>query len=170
MFRDRLELVFILTSWEVSHRLACLGSILRVSQHRCLSGVLLDSETRRPRQTLTGFGHRRSMSPRKPSPREWGHAAPKPTLAQLASVRERAQRASATFLKLDVETALTFTSMALTAENAVKRERNRKAARLAYETVVRLSKKIDLTDDEERVLNRGLKRLRAELTELGEAV
>ena len=110
------------------------------------------------------------MSPRKPSAREWGRSVPKPTLAQLASARERAHRASATFLKLDVETALTFTSMALSAENVVKRERNRKAARLAYDTVMRLSKKIELTDAEKSELNRGLKRLRAELLELGEVV
>jgi hypothetical protein len=85
-------------------------------------------------------------------------------------VRERAHRASATFLKLDIQTALTFTSMALTAENGVKRERNRKAARKAYETVMRLSQKVHLTDAEARDLNRGLKRLRSELADLGEAL
>lgn len=60
--------------------------------------------------------------------------------------------------------------MALSAENVVKRERNRKAARQAYDTVVRLAKKIELTDAEASELNRGLKRLRAELAELGEVV
>lgn len=110
------------------------------------------------------------MAPKKPSPHEWGHPAPRPTLDQLAAIQERTHRASADFLKLDVETALTFTSMALTAENDVKRERNRKAARRAYETVVRLSKKMHLTDAETRDLNQRLTRLRSELAKLGEVL
>ena len=110
------------------------------------------------------------MPSNKPTKREFGHAVPKPTLEQLASLRNRMQRTSADFLKVDVETALTFTSSAMNAESARKKDRNRKAARRAYDTVVRLAKKVDLTDAEAHTLDRGLKKLKEDLRALGEAV
>ena len=91
-------------------------------------------------------------------------------MEQFSATREGMNRTSAEFLKLDVQTGLTFSSTALTADNEEKKERNRKAARKAYDTVLRLGKKIELTNAEKRLLNRGLKKLRGELTALGEAI
>ncbi len=102
--------------------------------------------------------------------RKPNYAAPKPTADQFVATRERMNRVSADFLKVDVETALTFASNALNTEDGVKKERNRKAARKAYDTVLRLAQKIELTDKEANTLNRGLEKLRADLLALGEAV
>jgi hypothetical protein len=97
-------------------------------------------------------------------------AARKLTMEQFRATRERVNRTSVDFLKLDVETALTFTSNALSTDNEEKKQRNRKAARKAYDTVLRLAKKVELTNSEKRFLNRGLQKLKEDLATLGEEV
>ena len=73
-----------------------------------------------------------------------GHAAPKPTVDDLLASRERMNRASAEFLKIDLETALTFVKIARQSRDDVRKKRNCKAARRAYETVLRLINKVEL--------------------------
>ena len=72
------------------------------------------------------------------------------------------------FLKTDLNTALTFSAIALQARETSKRERMREHARKAYDTVVRLMRRVELTPPDAQFLARNLKRLRAELISLGE--
>ena len=95
---------------------------------------------------------------------------PKPTIDELLASRDRADRVSADFLKVDVATALTFTGIALTANNPERKTRNRRAARRAYETVLHLMPRIQLSEGDAEDLNRNLKRLKSELRSLGENV
>jgi len=55
------------------------------------------------------------------------------------------------------------------AEDSVKRLRNRQSSRKAYDTVVRLMSRVDLSDEDTQILARKLKRLKSELESLGEA-
>lgn len=105
-------------------------------------------------------------APRK----QHGHAAPKPTMDDLLASQSRANRASTDFLKLDLQTALTFTGLASNAEDRVKRERNQRAARKAYETIVHLIDRVTLTEDQARFFEENLSRLKRELIDLGEVL
>ena len=97
-----------------------------------------------------------------------GHAAPAPTMDELLASRERMNRVSTDFLKIDLETALTFISIARQTKDDVRRLRNRRAARKAYETVLKLIDKVDLNDlDRVRVVQ-ALGKLKTELEVLGE--
>lgn len=100
--------------------------------------------------------------------KQHGHAAPKPTVDELLAWQSRANKVNADFLKLDLQTALTFTQLALQAEDGVKRERNQRAARKAYDTILRLVGRVTLTDDEARSMGKSLERLRSDLIRLGE--
>jgi len=53
-------------------------------------------------------------------------------------------------------------------EDSVKRLRNRQFARKAYDTVVRLMSRVDLSDENAQILTRKLRRLKSELQSLGE--
>src|SRR5215469_9950215 len=97
-----------------------------------------------------------------------GHAAAKPTVDELLASRERMNRASAQFLKLDLQTALTFVGIARQTRDQVRKKRNCMAARRAYDTVVRLADKVPLEVEDRQTVSRGLKRLRTELEALGE--
>ena len=99
-----------------------------------------------------------------------GHAAPRPTVDQLLASRERMNRASVDFLKIDLETALTFLKIARQAQDSARKERNRRAARKAYETVAKLVGKVELNDEDRRILIDGLQQLQKELEALGEQV
>jgi len=85
----------------------------------------------------------------------------------LANGREF-NRVTADFLKVDVATALTFTEIALQTSDSIKKRRNRRSARKAYDSIVRLAKKVDLTPDDGELLSRNLERLKSELQTLGE--
>ena len=97
-----------------------------------------------------------------------GHAAPKPTVDQMLASRERMNRASAEFLKIDLEIALTFVSSARQARDDVRKQRNCRAARKAYDTVVSLVQKVPLREQESQDVERGLSLLKTELKALGE--
>lgn len=97
-----------------------------------------------------------------------GHAAPKPTIDELLASRERMNRASAEFLKIDLETALTFVDSSRQTRDAFRKKRNCQAARKAYDTVVRLISRVNLTANDTLVVNRRLELLKAELEDLGE--
>lgn len=72
------------------------------------------------------------------------------------------------FLRLDVEVGLTFSGIALQAQDSEKRARNLRAARKAYDTVLRLMDKVTLTEDDAKSLARNLFQLKCELVMLGE--
>ena len=99
---------------------------------------------------------------------EPSYAAPKPTLDELLANQQEFNHVSTNFLKLDMATALTFAKNAAETNDPVKKRRNQLAARRAYDTVQRLSTKVDLTRDDAEVLSSGLKRLKSELQTLGE--
>lgn len=98
------------------------------------------------------------------------HPAPKPTVDEVLANRSRLNKASTDFLKVDLETALTFTSLALQAKDHEKRERNRKAARKAYDTVVHLMGRVTLNEAETSFFKEQLEHLRSNLVELGEVL
>lgn len=75
---------------------------------------------------------------------------------------------SVDFLKIDVATALTFVSIARETDDAVKKGRNQRAARKAYDTVQKFAKRVDLNHDDAQILSSGLARLKSELRTLGE--
>ena len=95
-------------------------------------------------------------------------SAPRPTFDELLAGREEANRVNTNFLKVDADTALTFTDIALSTEDPVKKRRNVRSARKAYDTVMRLIEKVDLSDSDGRILGAKLLTLKARLEALGE--
>jgi len=85
-----------------------------------------------------------------------------------ADIVEGANRAGANFLKLDVEMGLTFCGLALQTRDSEKRARTQRAARTAYDTVLKLMERVRLNDDQVQWLERKLHRLKCELLTLGE--
>jgi hypothetical protein len=85
----------------------------------------------------------------------------------LASVA-RHNKTGTDFLKADLEAALTFADIARTAEDAEERERNRRAARRAYDTIVRLINKVELNSEDANVMRSKLARLKSDLSEMDE--
>lgn len=99
-----------------------------------------------------------------------GHAVAKPTVDQWLASLDRLNRASADFLKIDLETALTFLKIARETSDNVRKERNTSAARKAYQTVLKLAGKTKLGSEDRRVVTKGLEQLKSELAALGVAV
>ncbi len=108
------------------------------------------------------------MARKKQSERQRPFAAKKPTVDELLASGMRLNRAGADFLKVDVQTALTFTRIALQTKDPASRRRNRNSACKAYDTVLRLISKVQLSDSDARILGSNLERLKSELRELGE--
>lgn len=108
------------------------------------------------------------MREKTPSLRQPRKLLLRPALDRLLASEREMNRAGCDFLKVDVATALLFAQTALSTDDPVKKRRNRKSARKAYDTVIRIAKKIVLTDQDAKYLEKGLKQLRAELTQLGE--
>ena len=98
------------------------------------------------------------------------HAAPKPTVDEILASIARHNKTSTDFLKAEIETGLTLAGIARAAGNSEERERNRRAARKAYDTVVRLVERVELTDRDTKVLGRNLARLKSDLRGLGEVL
>jgi hypothetical protein len=96
------------------------------------------------------------------------YAAPKPTIDEILAAVARHNKIGTNFLKTDIETALTFAGTARAAENSEDRARNLRAARKAYDTVVRLAERVELTGHDARIPGRSLARLKSELRGLGE--
>jgi len=96
------------------------------------------------------------------------YAAVKPTVDEFIGARERMNRVSTEFLKIDLETALTFVKIARQTRDDVRKQRNCRAARRAYETVRQLANKVVLNGDDAQLLARHLTQLRSELEALGE--
>lgn len=96
-------------------------------------------------------------------------AAKKPGMDEILSSAAQLNRTSIDFLKIDLQTALTFSQIALQSNaDAEKRRRNRKNARKGYDTIVRLAEKVSLSDRDGRYISRNLERLKSELQQLGE--
>ena len=83
---------------------------------------------------------------------------------------DQANRLGVDFLQVDSEIALTFSSMALETNDKEKKIRATQTARRAYESIMRLSKKIEFTQAQREKLNVNLQRLKAELKSLGESL
>jgi hypothetical protein len=96
-------------------------------------------------------------------------SVPKLPIDKLQTSRERFNRASADFLNVDLDTALTFSGIALQSQDIVKKRRNRQSARRAYDTVLRLAAGVTFTDKEAKVMGHKLQRLKSELKTLGES-
>jgi hypothetical protein len=86
----------------------------------------------------------------------------------LQESEKRFNQVSTDFLKVDLETALTFTGIALQTDSDAKKKRNQQSARKAYDTVIRLMHNVNPDEGDARVLRTNLKRLKSELKMLGE--
>jgi hypothetical protein len=93
---------------------------------------------------------------------------PKPAADVLLATSEQFKRVGADFLKVDLETARAFVRIAQTTEDPATRERNRKSARRAYDTVLRFTQTMRLSEGDVKNLKRDLLRLKADLVQLGE--
>jgi hypothetical protein len=78
--------------------------------------------------------------------------------------------ANADFLRIDVETALTFTGLALNTDDREKKKRNRKNARKAYDTVLHFLPRVTFAPGEEALIQEMLGRLKNDLVQLGETL
>ena len=83
-------------------------------------------------------------------------------------IADRANRAGRDFLQIDSEIGLTFSGIALAANDDEKRRRTTRSARKAYDSIERLRNGVELTDTEQAELDRNLLRLKRELQSLGE--
>ena len=94
----------------------------------------------------------------------------KPTVDEFLHAIEQTNRAGAQFLKLDLQTANIFVQIARQTSNDVHRRHNCKAARRAYDTVVKLASRIDLNDVDAGEITKSLTKLRSQLRGLGETL
>lgn len=67
-----------------------------------------------------------------------------------------------------MDTALTFTEIALKASDAENRDRNRHKARVGYDTVLRLLPRVTPAHADAKIIEEKLELLRADLMKLGE--
>jgi hypothetical protein len=108
------------------------------------------------------------MPGKTPPNRKTGMVVAKPTREELLASSQQLNRVGTEFLKADIATGRTFVEAALSSDDPEKKRRNQKSARKAYDTVVRMLKKITPNDADAQELNAGLQRLKADLVELGE--
>ena len=105
--------------------------------------------------------------PRRPPPSS-KLATARATMDEIHASEARLNQTSADFLKVDMETALTFCEIARDTEDPKKRLRNRQHARVGYDTIRRLIDKVTLTQVETREMDRKMEMLRSQLQALGE--
>jgi hypothetical protein len=108
------------------------------------------------------------MPPRKKQIREHNFAATKPTMDQILANAGELNKTSAAFLKTDVETALTFSAIALKTNEPNKKQRNQKNARKGYDSIVRFMGRMPISTEDGEFLSSKLQRLKTELQMLGE--
>jgi len=87
---------------------------------------------------------------------------------ELTTTGRQLNSTSVDFLRIDAETALTFTGLALETDNPEKKDRNRKNARKAYDTILHLWDRVTFTSAEEAYMKATMERLKRELIQLGE--
>jgi hypothetical protein len=105
--------------------------------------------------------------PKKSTEKHPLHVA-KDLAEQLRATGEQLNSSSAEFLKVDAETALTFSRLALETDDPEKKERNRKNARRAYDTILHLRGNVSFTHSQEAYLREKMGRLKSDLERLGE--
>ena len=106
--------------------------------------------------------------PKKAHVRPVSLGADKPGFGDLRETGKRFNQVSTDFLKVDLETALTFSGIALQTDNDIKKKRNQQSARKAYETIRKLMNNVDLDERDAHMLHTNLDRLKSELQRLGE--
>lgn len=87
---------------------------------------------------------------------------------ELLASREEINRSAANFLKIDLQTALTFVKIARTTGDDSRKRRNCRAARKAYSTVAKLVPKVSLNAEDSRIVRQGLAELKNALDALGD--
>jgi hypothetical protein len=97
------------------------------------------------------------------------YAAKKPTMDEFLTSRSQLNQVSTDFLKTDLETGLTFATIAKDTSDPAKRARNRKNARKAYDVVVCHLEQVELKPSDARTISQLLQKLKSDLTALGEA-
>lgn len=100
-----------------------------------------------------------------------GSTRPAPDKSEFGELLEQSKKfkqVSTDFLKVDLETALTFTGIALQADNDAKKKRNQQSARKAYDTILKLLRNVEPEEGDAQVLRSNLERLKSELQRLGE--
>ena len=108
------------------------------------------------------------MLQKKKQTRESNFAAKKPTVDQILASAAQLNKTSAAFLKTDVETALTFSGIALQTSDENKKQRNTKNARRGYDSILRFVGRIPIGAEDAEFLSSKLQRLKTELQKLGE--
>jgi hypothetical protein len=109
------------------------------------------------------------MASRKQNAEEYRSLLPSKALTkQLSDTGQQLNATNVDFLKIDVETALTFTQLALATDNKEKKERNRKNARKAYDTILRMWNSVTLTPSQEGYIHEKMSRLKSDLDLLDE--
>src|SRR5215471_4932400 len=84
-------------------------------------------------------------------------------------LRSSLNQNSLEFLNTDIDTAFTMVELALNAyPGSEKRARNTSNARRAYDTIVRLARRVDVSPEQARLLDGKLERLKHALQTLGE--
>ena len=74
------------------------------------------------------------------------------------------------FIRVELQTGLTFSKSALGSRYQERRDRNQAQARRAYDALLYFIPKSSLTNDESKMIVSGLARLKSELQQLGEAI
>ena len=87
----------------------------------------------------------------------------------LSTIRKETNRNGADFLRIDSQVGLTFSGLALAANDEEERRRRTGVARRAHDTIMRLRRNVELTDTETTELDRNLLRLKSELQTLSES-
>lgn len=95
-------------------------------------------------------------------------ANPRISVDQYLCALEDANTASVNFLKIDLQTALTFSGMALRSSDPVRKRRNTRSARRAYDTIIRLRTNVHPKPADSDFLKSNLRLLKSDLCRLGE--
>ena len=101
--------------------------------------------------------------------RERSETRGKTVLNDLYASRERMNRAATEFLKIDMEMGLMFMDIARGTNDISRKQRNHRAAWKAYDTVLKLIRKVELSERDATHLIQGLDLLRSELEDMGTA-
>ena len=88
-------------------------------------------------------------------------------LANWVDLAEQWNRVGGNFLRVEVELGLTFSTIALKTQDSEQRARTTRAAREAYDNVLRLKERVALTNNTAQSLARDLLRLKCDLALLG---
>jgi len=89
-------------------------------------------------------------------------------MADRASLKELCNRSGVDFVTADLNLGLTFSHMARGLRTQETKDRSRRNARRAYDTVVRFRDRVSPTTAEALLIRKRLARLKSELEQLGE--